>query len=549
MTSQSIPEKSKKKQIVTDFIFMKIDNKILLEKIKNNEVLNNPKTKKLLFITAFILILLRILSYAWCSDDAFHIYTMAKNLLDGNGFTPTPGLRVNVATCPLWALVVVFGMLFWNNPYAIGMIFNLLFSGIALFLLFRLIYKKDNWFIVLVLVTAMLCLSRTYLSYTTSGLENALILLFSTLYLEVFFKNEYFSKKELFKIAFLEGLIAFTRMDCALIFSFTSAYAFLFRYKKDESDSAGFSWKKLFSVILIAVAGLSPFIFWESFSLFYYGSFVPNTALAKLNTGFPLSDYFIRGVLYVLESEIWDNFIVFIPFCFVLYVAKAFLKNHNIEKIFMITSGVMLYFCYIIYIGGDFMLGRHFLSLFWITLILFAKNTPVLNFKLIFRCFIIIYVFSSIAVVNKLAWATCDEREFYYKSTGLIPVMADYIKNGGITIISENKNCGIQWFYGGNKAYYEYRLYDPLLSRLPAIYHPKWRIGHMERKMPEGYQKTLDTGENHIEDVDLAFYYSKLKFIISGDLLDWNRIKEILKFNNGVYERYLESYVKRKNLK
>ena len=113
----------------------------ILEKIRNNKSLNNSRTKKLLFVTAFILIFVRILSFAWCSDDAYHAYVMSANLLDGKGFTPTPGIRVNVSTCPLWTLVVTLGMVIWNNPYAIGMIFNLLFSGIASFMLFRFIYK------------------------------------------------------------------------------------------------------------------------------------------------------------------------------------------------------------------------------------------------------------------------------------------------------------------------------------------------------------------------------------------------------------------------
>ena len=137
----------------------------ILEKIKNNESLNNPSTKKLLFIVAFILIFLRILSFAWASDDAYHAYTMSANLLAGNGFTPTPGIRVNVSTCPLWTIAVTLGMVVWNNAYAVGMFLNLLFSGIALFMLFKFIYKKDDWLIILSAVTAVLCTSKTYLSY------------------------------------------------------------------------------------------------------------------------------------------------------------------------------------------------------------------------------------------------------------------------------------------------------------------------------------------------------------------------------------------------
>lgn len=541
---------------------MKIDS--ILEKVSKNESLNSKGTKKLLFITAFILIFLRILSYAWCSDDAFHIYTMAKNLLDGNGFTPTPGLRVNVATCPLWALVVTFGMFFWNNPYAIGMIFNFLFSGIALFLLFRLIYKKDNWFIVLVFVTAFLCFSKTYLSYSTSGLENALILLLGTLYLEVFFKNEYFSKKELFKIALLEGLIAFTRMDCALIFSFTSVYAFLFRYKKDESDSADFSWKKLFSVIPIALAGLSLFIFWELFSLFYYGSFVPNTALAKLNTGFPLSDYLVRGVWYVFLSAAFDFIIVFLP---ILSVMFLLLKHKKWTKEFCVAAGLGLYSLYIIYIGGDFMLGRHFLSLFWCALLLIFISKNDLLTKIFFGTAILTVIFYGIFQTNSIQnhynsfvaentpCRYTDEQQWYYKWTGLIPVVADYAKNGKISILKNSTRNGILWFYGIKfyqleneelaRTSYEYRLYDPLLSRLPAFREKKWRVGHMQRIIPEGYNQTLFEDGNYIKDLDLKFYYSKLNFVLSGDLFDLNRIKEFVKFYTGAYDHYLRQYIKR----
>lgn len=135
------------------------------EKIEKKESLNNPTTKNLLFVLAFILIFLRILSFAWCSDDAYHAYVMSANLLAGNGFTPTPGIRVNVSTCPLWTLAVTLGMALWNNAYAVGMILNLLFSGIALFMLFRLIYQKDDWPVVLIAATAVLCTSKTYLSY------------------------------------------------------------------------------------------------------------------------------------------------------------------------------------------------------------------------------------------------------------------------------------------------------------------------------------------------------------------------------------------------
>lgn len=525
------------------------------------ESLNNKK--KLLFISAFILIFLRILSYAWCSDDAFHIYIMAKNLLTGSGFTPTPGLRVNVATCPLWALIVTFGMLFWNNPYAIGMIFNLLFSGIALFILFKSIYKKENWFLILVVVTTTLCFSKTYLSFTTSGLENALILLLSALYLEVLFKNEYFSKMELFKIALLEGLIAFTRMDCALIFAFTSAYAFLFKYKKDDSDASGFLWKKMVSVIPVALVGLSPFLFWELFSLFYYGSFVPNTALAKLNTGFPLNEYFVRGMWYFILSAVFDVIVLGQIFVILVIWESAKFNRQKYIKERLVLTGTIFYLFYILYIGGDFMLGRHFLSTFWTLILLINKSQIAINFnKHIFIPIILlaagvfllnILISSKITIkqhnlsnilissYQKSGWRG-DIQKGRYPFTGLKIVLLNYFKNGDFRSIEACPGIGIQYFLG-NEAMYEYRLYDPLLSRLPAIHHDNWGVGFMVRKIPNGYYETLFLHENYIADKNLALYYSKLKFVISGDLFDLKRIKALLVLTMGGYNDKLFQYI------
>ena len=549
--------KSEKQRMVKQLILMKIDSEISLEKIKGSKLLYN--NKNLFFIAAFLLVFIRILSYAWASDDAYHAYTMSANLLAGNGFTPTPGIRVNVSTCPLWTIAVTLGMALWNNAYAVGMFLNLLFSGIALFMLFKFIYKKDDWLIILSAVTAVLCTSKTYLSYTTSGLENAQILMLSSFYLTVLFKNEYFSKKELFKIALLEGLIAFTRMDCALIFALTSAYVFLFRYKKDEKDPGKFSLNKLFQVIPIALAGLSPFILWELFSWFYYASFVPNTALAKLNTGFPLSEYLLRGVWYIIATvndlvEIYDPFVLFVPILFVvLAVRKIVRDNQSDVKESCVALGIVFYFFYLVYIGGDFMKGRHFLSLFWISLISLAtKNTfgkvfCAKKYLTIVTCVFLLLFF--VGLLSEAPCWYCDEQKFYYPCTGLRRVVANYVKTGELTVVNfkGKKYKGMEWFYG-NKLFYEYRLYDPLLSRLPAVHEKNWRVGHMNRKIPDGYEKTLNTGINHIKEEDLAFYYDKLKFILSGDLFDLERLKETMKFNSGTYDQYLHRYIENHDL-
>ena len=148
---------------------------------------------------------------------------------------------------------------------------------------------------------------------------------------------------------------------------------------------------------------------------------------------------------------------------------------------------------------------------------------------------------------NSPCWFA-DERGYYYSKTGLVPVLQDYSKNGEVTIIKKVKNYGVQWFYNGGRNNYEYRLYDPLLVRLPAVRLKKWRVGHMRRKIPDGYNKTLNTGVNRIEDKELALYYDKLKFILSGNLFNFERLKETVKFNHGAYDQYLRSYIGKHDL-
>jgi arabinofuranosyltransferase len=88
-----------------------------------------------------------------------------------------------------------------------------------------------------------------------------------------------------------------------------------------------------------------------------------------------------------------------------------------------------------------------------------------------------------------------------------------------------------------------YALTDPLLARLPVSPYHWHRIGHFGRIVPAGYKRTILTGQNHINDPDLAEYYDKLEFITRGDIFDLTRIGECIKFNLGWYDHLVEQYL------
>lgn len=86
----------------------------------------------------------------------------------------------------------------------------------------------------------------------------------------------------IFSMALCAGLSLVNRMDTALIFAPVLAYAWLA--------------ERNLRATAVILAGLSPFIAWEVFSVVYYGFPFPNTAYAKLGTGIDKADVLYEGV-------------------------------------------------------------------------------------------------------------------------------------------------------------------------------------------------------------------------------------------------------------
>ncbi len=63
------------------------------------------------------------------------------------------------------------------------------------------------------------------------------------------------------------------------------------------------------------------------------------------------------------------------------------------------------------------------------------------------------------------------------------------------------------------------------------------------RGLPTGYIETLKTGDDHIQDPNLAAYYDKLSLITRGNLFDPQRLLTIWQFNTGSYDYLLRAYV------
>ncbi|GHT23013.1 hypothetical protein AGMMS4957_13980 [Bacteroidia bacterium] len=535
-----------------------------MQNFKQLKSLNTEKGIKYICLTVLFLVITLL---AWQSDDAFHAYTMARNFADGNGFVYNIGERVSASTCPLHTIIVGIVYKLCGGMYLSSLLLCILYSMGAIAILFSVCKSKQS----IILATILLVFCKSFISYTTSGMENSLLFLLFALYLRIYLTNDSFNAKQILLSSLVAGLILMTRMDNALL----AFPLMLFILLKRQNMS-------LLRAVLYGCVGLLPFIAWEVFSLLYYGFPFPNTAYTKLGSGFPLSDYFTRGFNYFFVALFEDLVVLIFP---VLFIVKAIISKS--AKYLMPAVGIVWYYGYIMYIGGDFMFGRHFTVPFFITLFcLFTFDWDAVagNIKkALFFCVALHFLVMNGAIYyttiygepqktiwTKMTGQIADERAAYFDYTALIyniqrpsstlPPHYTEIFNDKIFSGTEAKAvrdsglkgdiikwaCGLAMFYYADGIYLNdaYALGDPLLARLPAVYIPDWRPGHLKRHIPKGYRESVQTGTNKIEDPNLAQYLDILWEITrSEDLFAKGRLEKIININLGKYDYLLDKYI------
>jgi arabinofuranosyltransferase len=402
---------------------------------------------------------------------------------------------------------------------------------------------------------AILTASKSFIDYSTSGLENPLTHLLIVLFALVFFQCQQ-SKRYLLWLSLLSSMMILNRMDTVLIFLPSLIYAW-YRAPKPRL--------KALRTILLA---FTPFIAWELFSLFYYGFLFPNTAYAKLNTGIPMGQLVKQGVVYLIRSSVFD------PLLFIILMSAVLLVVVLQDwKSLPLLLGMVLYVAYVVRVGGDFMAGRFLTAPFLIAVILLVRNIPSSAKLLYVGIFLVVvllgflvpnsrwYVINSSLPLNDITNPSgiIDEYDFYASASGLINFQRNVIMpNSDLThkgLLAQQSHDKVAVYnaigYIGYAAGPHVHVLDnlavgdPLLARLPLspFELSNWRIGHFQRAIPPGYLETLETGTNMIQDPGLAEYYAKLHDVVSGPLLSGQRLLEIWNFNRGAYNFLLLHYI------
>jgi arabinofuranosyltransferase len=497
---------------------------------------------------------------AWLSDDAFISFRTADNFVHGYGLRWNVDERVQAYTHPLWLGLFTAAYVVTGEPYytAIALGFLLTVLGVTL-TVGRLAATPWN-------ALAYLCLlvsSKAFVDFSTSGLENALTHVLLGLFLWRWFVEPAGVRRTL-RLTLLASMCLLNRLDLMLLLGPVLAVEIW------HSDRR--------AAVPAVVAGLLPLVAWEVFSLVYYGFLFPNTAYAKLNTGIPESVLFRRGVLYALATGLSDPVtmaVVIATPLIVAFTAQPRIFAGAAER-YSLAAGAGLYALYITWVGGDFMIGRFYTPLFvWAATLLAASSWPrgvgltVASAALVLGLMApdepaLLSGYNSTMELREEAggkqrrwWLgeAFDERRVYYMDTGLLKQRAGHPtpahegafvglkwRQAGVTTVTF-PTIGFAGYFAGPGVHVidPYALADPVLARLPA--QRKFRVGHYERHMPEGYPETVSSGVNRISDPGLAAYYDHMRLIVSGPLWTRARWRAIADELTGREQDRLRQYV------
>jgi len=482
-------------------------------------------------LMAFCIVLVRT---AWISDDAAITLRTVLNFINGYGAVFNVDERVQVYTHPLWFLAISGISFIVGNVFFSVYLLSFLLSVLAIWL----VIKPAVTFWQGILAASVLMLSKAFVDYSTSGLENPLshlLLIGGTLFLfrwmEGGGRNDFISFLSVFSLLYLN------RPDLAVLVFPLVIFA-LVHARPDK-----------FSVYkAVAIVSLAP-VLWTIFSLFYYGFPFPNTAYAKLGTGIPVYERAVQGFLYLNDSVLRD------PVTVSAIVVSIVVAMRQDKAFRAIAFGIVLYLLYVVGIGGDFMSGRLLTAPLLMTALILARARIAIRHLRIIYVFLLglgafnanATIFSSKDFSETKFWSgIADERGFYFPTYGLINTdsrdlhIPEWKAVGNARMVHRTcSGLGFTGIYGGPGLHLMdvCGLSDPLMARLPAKYSRKWRVGHYYRQIPTDYAESVETGSNLLPDLKTRALYDSIRLITRGPLFSLERMKEVARMNLGLIDK------------
>jgi len=295
------------------------------EGIDSQVSVNYPRVSVVVHVFPLVFFFFVIVKDAWLSDDSYITFRVVDNFVHGYGLTWNTDERVQAFTNPLWMFCLSLVSFFTHEIYYSSLLLSLTLSFTAI-VIFSFSLAKSPLVAGLGIMT--LAASKSFVDFSTSGLENPLTYLLIVLFMLVFYSFQH-NKHYVFWLALIAGLSTLNRMDTLLLF--LPALIFVL-YEMPE-------WKSVSSLLL----GFLPFLCWEVFSLWYYGFLFPNTAYAKLDTGIDSGLLLHQGIGYFVSSSSFD------PILFpIIYASVLSILQPRGSKSLPFIIGMGLYLLYML---------------------------------------------------------------------------------------------------------------------------------------------------------------------------------------------------------
>jgi len=486
-------------------------------------------------IAAYAITLLRT---AWLSDDAFLSFRCADNWIHGYGLRWNVDERVQVFTNPLWTFLIAGLFAITREIWATALIFSGVVSiGVAV-----LFIAWSGWTWAGLAGLTVLLVSRAFIDFSTSGLENPLLHFLLVAFLWTL-RSAATSTRV--RRPFLAAALLATTRDDALLLTLP-ALAYLLRGRPRRA------------ALRDALQGFSPYLLWKLIALVYFGFPAPNTAYAKLAAGVSWTELVPQGLHYFVNSLQWDPVTL-------IAIGVGLVCGFRARTGWMraAAAGIVLYLLYIVRIGGDFMSGRFFAAPLVVAMALAVDALRDLRPRRAMAAAVVLLVYGVLFPRSPLrtgkdyrktilreyltdARGVTDERAHYHQfSNPLCRVARQRMPSykgvewgleqrvNGVTGVQRVLVVGMRGFYAGPKLHLieGYGLEDPLLARLRMPAGTTWRIGHFPRPIPPGYIETLMAGRNHIADPAIARYYDELALVTRGPIWSARRFGAILALN------------------
>jgi arabinofuranosyltransferase len=477
-------------------------------------------------------------------DDAYITFRTVHNFCSGYGLTWNPAERVQTSVHALWVLLLSGVYACTREIYYSSLVLSIVLA-LASYALVVFRIARGAW--LAVIAGTLLLLSKAFVDYSTSGLENPATYLL--LCLLVLAASADPSPRRAFLVSALSSLTVLNRLDLVWIVAPILCGTLLAAERRAQALKA-------------ALIGGLPLAAWALFALLYYGTLIPSPAYAKVfGPGLGRLEILGRGTGYLVDSLRRDP----LTLCAVAAAAAAAAFRRERVSIALML-GVLLYLSYVVWIGGDFMSGRFLAAPFLASVVVLCRALPAHSPRLSAAALAVILALGVRALPSTLLSGPgyddqnlehrlfVDCRGFYFQSTGLLCTGERRWSNPGRVLAAPlgapplvvMDSVGKTAFSAGPGVHMvdHLALCDPLLSRLPALdREERWMPAHLRRHIPAGYLATLRTGESRVEDPSLSEYYRRIQLLTRGPLFARERLRCIAGFALGEYDRLLEAYL------